>query len=63
MAQIIEMQPFSRLRPIRETFVGNAEIMFFMGVRYERVPDAPPVVPAPQPVGNTAARRGRKRRA
>ena len=61
MAQIIELQSFQAARPPRALVAGTgAEILFFLGVRYERMPD-----PAPEPADRPtrAVRRPRKRRA
>lgn len=56
MAQIIELESFRRTRPIRETIPsGGAEILFFLGVRYERMES--PAEPA-----GPAGRVGRRRR-
>lgn len=64
MSQIIAMEPFRRARPMREAVEsGGAEILFFLGVRYERMPDAPPVNPEPVDRSARPVRRARKRRA
>ena len=56
MAQIIDLESFRRPRPTRETIPsGGAEILFFLGVRYERT-DAPAEPPGP------AGGMGRRRR-
>ena len=61
MAQIIDFQSLRHARPQRELLpTGGAEILFFLGVRYERMADDIPVEPR-RPSGN--ARRGRKSRA
>ena len=61
MAQIIELQSFRRTRPPRETVVGGeAEILFFLGVRYESTNGTAPVEPG-RPTGSSG--RGRKTRA
>ncbi len=58
MAQIIDLESFRRTRPTRTTIPsGSAEILFFLGVRYERT-DTPakPTGPA-----GGVGRRRRKR--
>ena len=60
MAQIIEMEPFRAARPARDPRPsGGAEILFFLGVRYERMPETPAPVERPA----RKAKRARKRRA
>ncbi len=64
MAHIIEMESFRRARPAHDREAGSgAEILFFLGVRYERMPEAPPVTPRDAKETTRPARRSRKRRA
>lgn len=59
MAQIIDLESIRRTRPTRETSPSaGAEILFFLGVRYERM-DAPakPTGPA---AGGIGRRRGKR---
>ena len=60
MAQIIELHSFRRTRPPREAvFSGEAEILFFLGVRYESTNGTAPAEPR-RPTGSPG--RGRKTR-
>lgn len=63
MAQIIDFQFARAARPSRAaTAPGNAEILFFLGVRYERMPDAPQA-PSFAEAPKRGVKRARKRRA
>ena len=58
MAQIIDLESLRRTRPTRETIPsGGAEILFFLGVRYERM-DAP--AEPTRPAGGVGRRRRRR---
>lgn len=60
MAQIIDFETFKHARPPREAFAdGDAEILFFLGVRYERMTDDSPAEP---PRRSGTPRRKRKAR-
>lgn len=62
MAQIIEMQSFEGRRFRRFDLPSDgAQILFFMGVRYERMPDAPesPATPRSKAPRRRAARKRR----
>ncbi len=60
MAQIIDFSSARASRPMRPVPMdGDCEIHFFLGVRYERMPE-----PSPEPVKRSSGKsRARKRRA